>query len=107
MRLFYKEPIYELTPLDEMSWVPVICKIGTSFKLAEPFPILLDPTRRLENIQNFKSLGRDQIEMFHMTFVRRDMISKVRNVSNRANYMDVDGFLKKFEEWTPGDQLAN
>lgn len=50
MRTFFKYPTCELLPLDHVNNVPFIYKIrnNLSFKLAEPYPVLFDPTRRLE-----------------------------------------------------------
>lgn len=45
--------------------------------------ILLDPTRKVSNAK-IKLLGRAKVEMFHMSFVRRDISSKLQNVSNRV-----------------------
>jgi len=103
MRIFFKSPIYELRPLDEMNAVPFIYKLSPdrSFRLATLYPVLLDPTRRLEDAKNFYLFTRNEAEMYHMSFVRKDMKMKMTNVSNRANYYGVDKFLSDFEKWIP------
>ena len=66
------------------------------------YPVLLDPTRRLENTKKFHLFDRKDVEMHHMTFVRKDIRMKMMNVSNRANYnSNVDNFIEQFEKWTP------
>lgn len=77
------------------------------------YPVLLDPTRRMDNFSNFYLFERSEVEMFHYTLVRRNIRSKLevffiyrhfkmlnvlQNVSNRANYVtDVERFLYEFE----------
>jgi len=104
MRVFFQEPIYELLPHDNINAVPLIYKLSDHmpFRLATDYPILLDPTRRLENVKSFKVFQRDEIEMYHMTFVRKDIKMKMMNVSNKLNYGEnIERFLGQFETWTP------
>jgi len=55
MRTFFKDPIYELLPVDNMNAVPFIYQISENcpFRIAAEYPVLLDPTRRLENTNKF------------------------------------------------------
>jgi hypothetical protein len=41
-----------------------------------------------------------------MSLVRKNIRSKVTNVSNRANYTQVQEFLQHFEKFQPGDAVA-
>jgi len=109
MRTYFKEPIYELIPLDDVNAVPVIYKIqeGCEFQLASPYPVVLDPTRRIENAKSFWFFDRKEIEMHHMTLVRKNMRMKLQNVSNRGNYAGVEQFLQKFEKWKPEDGVIH
>jgi len=107
MRTFFKEPIYEYVPYDEVNAVPFINKImdGLVFKLASHgYPILLDPTRRLEaswdtKHTSFYLFPRSVVEMYHMTLVRRSIQKKIDNVSNRGNYDNIESFISSFESW--------
>jgi hypothetical protein len=46
--------------------------------------------------------------MHHYSFVRLDISSKLRNVSNRANYtIDVGDFVKRFHAWQPADGILH
>ncbi len=103
MRTFFKEPIYEFQPPDNTNSVPFIYRIREDgeFKLLEPYPYSFDPTRRVANYKNFHFFIREELEMYHMSFVRKNMRGKLENVSNRANYGKYEDFLQKFEEWTP------
>lgn len=119
MRTFFKEPTYELLPVDDMNAVPFIYKVDTKFYfrlaaeylqltathcyflMTKSYPISLDPTRRLENVTTFHVFDRSEVEMYHMSFVRKDIRSKMTNVSNKGNYGSVDAFLREFDKWTP------
>eukprot|EP00824_Muranothrix_gubernata_P026181 TRINITY_DN89_c1_g4_i1.p2 TRINITY_DN89_c1_g4~~TRINITY_DN89_c1_g4_i1.p2 ORF type:complete len:293 (-),score=39.45 TRINITY_DN89_c1_g4_i1:105-983(-) len=110
MRFYYKEPTIELLPRDDLSLVPAICRLRDDgpLRLAAPFPIVVDPTRRVDNLdpKRFRVLPRSELEMHHMSFVRRDIRRKVANVSNHSNYRDVETFLAAFASWRPGDPVV-
>jgi hypothetical protein len=88
MRVFFKEAIYEYIPYDNVNAVPLIykCTPDRPFKLAHPYNIVLDPTRRVANTINFHLFPRTEIEMYHLSFVRKDMRKKLENVSNRGSF---------------------
>lgn len=73
------------------------------FRVSAPCPVLLDPTRRLMGARRLKIFARDEVrappaqpmrrplirtqcEMHHYSMVRKDIRSKLENVSNRGNY---------------------
>lgn len=102
MRTFFKEPIYELLPPDELNAVPFIYKVDFPFKLVAEYPkfileifckfaftrhslpVMIDPTRRLEGLKTFHVFDREEVQMYHMSFVRKDMRMKMTNVSNKG-----------------------
>jgi hypothetical protein len=110
MRYYWRSPRLELMPRDEAQYVPVAYNIAANatvrFRVAESFPVSVDPTRRM------KSEGgkvwvcpRAVIEMHHMSFVRTraGMLSKLRSVTNRANYaMTPEEFVERLGAWRPG-----
>eukprot|EP01104_Vermistella_antarctica_P004528 TRINITY_DN1496_c1_g1_i2.p1 TRINITY_DN1496_c1_g1~~TRINITY_DN1496_c1_g1_i2.p1 ORF type:complete len:223 (+),score=26.96 TRINITY_DN1496_c1_g1_i2:654-1322(+) len=114
MRTFFSEPIYEFCPADNLNAVSFICEIRNDapFQLCAKYPIVLDPTRRIElrNIKKdldggsplFHLFDRSAVEMYHMSFVRKSLRRKLDNVSNRQNYgAHVEEFLSQYENWTP------
>lgn len=109
MRFFFRYPTRELLPYDDLNHVPILYKISENmpFKLACPYPALIDPTRKLENLRRFHIFERDEIEMFHYSLVRQNMRSKLMNVSNRQNYQDVDRFVGRFNNWKPSDGVIH
>lgn len=56
------------------------------FRLCVPTTLVIDPTRRLHRARKLLDLPPSELEMHHMTLVRTDIESKLRNVSNRSNY---------------------
>ena len=55
----------------------------------------------------FKLFSRDELEMHHMSMVRKNIRGKVQNVSNRANYTNTEGFWEQFEAFEPGKKLVH
>jgi hypothetical protein len=92
MRFFFRFPTEELLPHDDLNHVPVLYKIADNmpFRLACPYPALLDPTRKLENLRRFHIFERNEVEMYHYSMVREHIQSKLINVSNRQNYQYED-----------------
>ncbi len=104
MTTYYKEPIYRLEPKEEY-YVSLLFKIkqGREYVIGHPFPVLVDPTRRMEP-GNCKIFTRDEIEMHHMSYVRKDIEKKVRNSSAKVNFESwIPEFLDYFNNWKEGD----
>ena len=82
-------------------YVPFIYKIrpGVEFILGHPFPVLIDPTRRMEP-GNCKIFTREGIEMHHMSFVRKDLSIKLNNSSAKMSFENVIGkIVNYYENW--------
>lgn len=112
MRLLFKDPRWELLPQEDSFKVPVICVCDDAYplKLLPNWQMVVDPTRRIDCArEDVLIVPRDTCEMWHMSFVRRDVSCKLRNTSNRANYGAVadsasdpaSQFLRDFEAWQP------
>lgn len=104
MTTYYKEPIYRLEPKEEY-YVSLLFKIkqGREYIMGHPFPVLVDPTRRMES-GNCKIFTRDEIEMHHMSYVRENIEKKVRNSSAKVNFESwIPEFLNYFNNWKEGD----
>lgn len=103
MSTYYKEPIYQLFPKEEY-YVSLLFKIrpNVSYVFANRFPVLTDPTRSMEP-GNFRLFTRDEIEMHHMSFIRLDIETKLKNSSAKINFQNyIEEFLEYFEDWTHG-----
>jgi hypothetical protein len=99
MTTYYKEPIYRLDPKEEY-YVSLLFKIrqGKEYVMGHPFPVLVDPTRRMEP-GNCKVFTRNEIEMHHMSYVRKDIRRKLQNSSASPNFRDIDKLVDYFDKW--------
>jgi len=103
MTTYYKEPIYRLEPKEEY-YVSLLFKIkrGREYMIGHPFPVLVDPTRRMEP-GHCKIFTREEVEMHHMSYVRKDIKRKVINSSAKGNFEDwIPEFLDYFSGWEYG-----
>ena len=103
MKTYFKSPTFEIRP-ENTYYVSLIFKIksDSTYIMGYPSPVLVDPTRRM-NSNKPLILKRDEIEMFHMSYVRKDIKSKLINSSSKGAFTDVDGFLKMFENYKLGE----
>lgn len=102
MTTYYKEPIYRLEPKEEY-FVSLIYKIrdGIEFN-SVGFPVLVDPTRRMD-CGNFRKFTRDEIEMHHMSYVRKNINKKMNNSSAKVNFQNAIPMLTEyFNKWKFG-----
>ena len=99
MTTYYKEPIYTLDPKEEY-YVSLLFKIrqGVEFVMGHPFPVLVDPTRRM-NPGNCKIFSRDEVEMHHMSYVRKDLRKKLQNSSASPNFRNIDKLVNYYNDW--------
>jgi hypothetical protein len=106
MTTYYKEPIYRLDPKEEY-YVSLIYKINnnSSYVMGTPFPVLVDPTRRMQTT-NCRIFTRDEIEMHHMSFVRKNITTKLNNSSANSDGYKVyfDKMLECYNNWSFGDK---
>lgn len=104
MLTFYKKPIYQITPPEDYS-VPFIVKIGIDSEYVKNsvYPVLIDPTRGFrEPPKNFYKFKRDELQMYHMSYVRNNIISKVMNSSAKADMINPNSYIDFFDNWKPG-----
>ena len=99
MVTYYKEPIYRLEPKEEY-YVSLLFKInpGRAYKINCPFPVLVDPTRRMEG-GTCKIFKREEIEMHHMSYVRKNIKTKLTNSSASPNFRDIDRIVNYYNSW--------
>lgn len=103
MKTYFKDPTFEIRPMNEY-YVSLMFKIrrGVEFNFGIPFPVLVDPTRRMEP-GNCRIFDRSEIEMYHMSYVRKNIKSKLINSSSNSAFKDVDLFLEMYENYQLGD----
>ena len=107
MRVFLKEPIFEYFPYDNYNAVVFICRLSSDLPLLLAAPIsnlMADPTRRIKSVGNYSFFfDRGSVEMYHYSFVRKNMHRKCISVSNRQNYTNANSFLEKLATWKSSD----
>ena len=99
--IYYKNSEYRVEPCETM-YVPLINKIdnGQEFEFFKGYPLMVDPTRQMRP-GNLKSFTRDEIEMHHMSHVRKNIRVKYENSSARQNFGNkIDGWVEHYENWT-------
>lgn len=102
LQTFYGTPEYCFAE-PETYYVPLIYKIrpGLNFEFGE-FPVLVDPTRK-QTPGNLTIFERSEIEMYHLSYVRQNIRSKLENSSARINFNDkIDSIVKYYDNWKPG-----
>lgn len=99
MRTFYKSPTYSITPA-ESYFVPLISKIDErDFYLGVKWPIVADPTRKLEP-KKLLSFTREKIEMYHYSYVRKNIRVKLNNSSANTNWKNKIEYLADYyDNW--------
>jgi len=112
MRFFFKFPRCELYPFDEQNYVASIFKLNEDMplRLAHPYTnLLIDPTRRMFGATKILVCLRKELEMYHYSFVRLNILSKLINVTNRGNYSQdkLESFVHQFPTWTPDQPLCH
>eukprot|EP00940_MAST-03C_sp_MAST-3C-sp2_P001920 g1920.t1 len=112
MQYYFKDATIRLMPQDDTNYVSCIFKIASwmPFRLSAPYPFVVDPTRRLENLRRLHVFRRDELQMHHFSFVRRDISRKLQNVSNRASYAskrEIEDFVRNFSKWDVGDPIIH
>jgi len=99
MTTYYKEPIYRLEPKEEYYVsLPFKIKQGIEYVIGHPFPVLVDPTRRMEP-GKCKIFTRDEIEMHHMSYVRKNIRKKLQNSSASPNFRNIDKIVDYYQKW--------
>jgi hypothetical protein len=99
MTTYYKDSKYRLEPKEEY-YVSLLFKIrrGVEFVMGHPFPVLVDPTRRMGS-GKCKIFTRDEVEMHHMSYVRKDIRKKLQNSSASPNFKNIDKIVDYFNKW--------
>jgi len=105
---YYKFPDTILDP-PEQYFVPFICKLDTlsEFVLGGIWPVLVDPSRRQMNLETaFRKYHRHELQMHHMSYVRKNIREKLENSSACFNFMrDIDRIVDHHERFTSGRAL--
>ena len=102
MKTFYKHPTYELKKSEDY-YVPLFYKIknNNKFNLSNrdsSYPVIADPTRTLKAGYS-RVFARDEIEMYHYSYVRSSIISKIVNSSSQSDYETKSEIISHFDKF--------
>lgn len=101
MQTYYKSSEYSLNPPEEY-YVSLIFKIkpDSTYILGSPVPVLVDPTRRMSPTDTPLILKREEIQMHHMSFVRKDISMKLTNSSAKTSFADkITNIVNHYNNW--------
>lgn len=108
MKTFYKYAHLEITPSEDY-YVPMFYKIKKDTKFTydftPPYPCHIDPTRRVKAGYS-RIFQRDEIEMYHYSYVRHNLLSKVENTSAQSNNESKKRVCKHFDNFKSKDDGA-
>lgn len=108
MFTYYKEPTYQLTPIEDYEML-FICKLYPNSKFERlQFPVVVDPALKLNTHSRFKSFDCDDIMMHHYSMIRQDIYDKFNNSAASVNWTQdkKNLFIREYEEHQLGDEVA-
>ena len=108
MRTFFKFPTCELLPKDSVNHVNVLYQMSAEFpfRFDCQYPVVMDPTRKLENLKRIHVDNR--VEMYHYSYVRHNIRLKLENLSNRSSLTeDIEEFMTDWDNWKPGQAIIH
>lgn len=100
MKTYYHSTAYEISPPEEF-YVSLFVKIAkdTRFQIVRDYPFFVDPTRRV-TLGKHKMFSREEIQMHHLSYVRKDIRSKLRNSSALKAYeQHIEFIAGYYETW--------
>jgi len=99
---YYKDSKYILKN-KEQEYVTTIEKINpeTKYVYMIGFPVPVDPTRKTNN-RNIKIFNRSEVEMHHMSFVRKDISKKLMSHSSKRFFSleQINKIDEYYNSWT-------
>jgi hypothetical protein len=105
-RQYYKDSIYQVK-YPERQYVATIEKISpeTKYVYAIPCVVGIDPTRKTNNVKelgmSYRIFARQECQMHHLSFVRRDIKKKLWNHSSKRFFTEesVDRIVDYYKNW--------
>lgn len=107
MLYYYKEPTYLIWPVQDL-YVSFIISTATFYDNQvsfQEFPFLIETTKRVKNATKIKVFDRTEIEMHHMSYVRKNIKKKFDN-SDNSKFYNLKNFISKFNKYKLGDRVS-
>jgi hypothetical protein len=102
MEVYYKRPTWRLIPAPKQI-VPLIHSVNLRCDPKAEFPKRIDESRRMAT-KNCLHIQRSDFVVHHMSYVRRNMVEKLKNTAHR--YSDHDKFVSAFRKYNLRDRVA-
>jgi hypothetical protein len=93
---YYKDSIYLLPDFKADIYVSTIFRINDDTKFvfrSRESPVRIDPTRKTNN-KKYKIFGRAEVQMHHMTLIRKDLRSKFMSSSYRKHGLNIHALVR-------------
>jgi len=107
MQTYYKYPTLQIIPPEDY-YVTFIFSIKSQTKFIlnlKNYPVLVDPSRYVPIDNSFKIFQRKELEMHHMSYVRKNIRFKMENAGAKCNYInEIDKLVNHYENFKDGDQ---
>lgn len=106
MQTFFKEPTFRVKP-DNQYFVSLFFNVenDNNYILGLNGVVICDPTRNMK-CNNPKIFKREEVEMYHYSFVRKNIMKKTNNSSSKSAYnYDLNEFDKQFKNYNVGDSF--
>jgi hypothetical protein len=105
MLTYYKSWEYVLDP-PETYYVSLLYKIkeNSNYVMGVPSPVLVDPTRRMFPSENPIIFEREYLQMYHGSYIRKNIGSKLTNSSSNNKNWDINKLIKFYNEFNDGDK---
>lgn len=104
---YYKNPRYLVWPPQDLV-VSLIHPVRNSYNKEinfPEFPFHMETTRRFSSYKKYRVFSREEFEIHHMSYVRKDIRKKFNN-SDNARFYDLKNFYKKFDTYKLGERVA-
>lgn len=100
---YYRCSNYQIIP-SQNHQTTFIHSVKLNYKMEKNYPYNIDMTRRLVDVKNCIVFNKDDFLIHHMSYVRRNIRSKIYNSGNWV-IGDKEKFVKEYELYKLGDKL--
>jgi hypothetical protein len=99
---YYNDSIYKIDETHHEAYVSTIYRVNddTAYTFrSKNSPVKIDPTRKTNN-KNYIVFDRLEVEMHHMSMVRKDLRRKyMSSTYNKHGFKDVESAIRCYDRW--------
>lgn len=102
MQTYYRKPTMKLSPPEEYYVAVAYKTMNRNYSFQSNVPVLVDPTRRMM-VQKPLICKREELEMHHMSYIRKDMLAKLESSSASTDFKTrIPQINEWYQNWHPG-----